>query len=91
MSNSSPLSDRSSSRRPAALIPWTFVALLIIVCAWLVQLCLALRAENILLRQQQALTDIELRSTQQHLEAERILNRHSAASKSADNASSPTP
>ena len=83
--------DPSPRWRPAGLIPWAFVALLVIVCAWLVQLCLALRAENVLLRQQQALTDIELRSTRQHLEAERILNRHSAASKNAGDAPSPAP
>ncbi len=83
--------DPRPRTRLGPFVPWTFVALLVIVCAWLVQLCLALRAENILLRQQQALTDIELRSTQQHLEAERILSRHSAAPKPAANPPPPAP
>jgi|GEM_PF-3476624 len=82
MSPSSSSSDPGPRRRSNVLIPWAFVALLVIVCAWLVQLCLALRAENTLLRQQQELTELELRSTRQHLEAERILNQHAARQKS---------
>jgi hypothetical protein len=81
MPPSSPSSDLGP-RRPNVLIAWAFVALLAIVCAWLVQLCLALRAENTLLRQQQELAELELRSTRQHLEAERILNQHAARQKS---------
>lgn len=87
-----PSSPNHSPRlRLGALIPWAFVAVLAIVCAWLLQLTFALRAANTLLHQQQALTEIELRSTQQHLEAERILHRHSAASKATTDTPPPSP
>ena len=91
MPASSSPADPRPPLRAGSLVPWAFVALLAIVCAWLIQLCLALRAENVLLRQQEALTQIELRSARQHLEAERILSQHAARQKASAEAPPPAP
>ena len=57
-------------------LPWATVVLLALACGGLLQLVATLRAQNALLRDQQALLEVELRSTRQQLEAERILSRH---------------
>lgn len=54
-------------------VPWLLVATLGVLCLWLAQLYLTVQAENALLRDHQRLTELELRSAQQHAEAERIL------------------
>jgi len=56
--------------------PWivaAIVATLALLCAWLGQLALTMRAENALLRQEQSLAALELRAAHNQLEAERIV------------------
>lgn len=55
------------------------VATLAILCACLAQLWFMTRAENALLRDQQRLTELELRNARQHAEAERILTQREIA------------
>jgi anti-sigma-K factor RskA len=70
-------------RPPAALfrtvLPWVVAACFALSAAWLGQLYLATRAETQLLRDGNALVEISLKSTQQQLEAERILSRRQIA------------
>jgi hypothetical protein len=46
---------------------------LTVLCLWLAQLYFTTQAQNSLLRDQQRLTELELRNARQHAEAERIL------------------
>jgi hypothetical protein len=59
--------------------PWLAAAGLALACLWLGQAVFTLRAGNAVLRDQRALADLELRSTRQQLEAERLLTRHQLA------------
>ena len=63
---------------PAA-IAWAAAACFAIAAAWLGVRYLNARSANLLLRDQQALTDLELRSARNQLEAERIINRQQLA------------
>ena len=56
------------------LVPWAAAACLAIGSAWLGQRYLATRSEVTALRDQKALIEIALQSSQQQLEAERIVN-----------------
>ncbi|MDB6094103.1 MAG: hypothetical protein JWM32_1665 [Verrucomicrobia bacterium] len=56
-------------------MPWAAAAALAIGCAWLGQLYLSARSENVLLHDQQALADFELKSARHQLEAERLIAR----------------
>lgn len=80
--NSAPSSPPASPhahtpvRSPASLAawtPWFLVMTLTVLCLWLVQLYFTTQAQNSLLRDQQRLTELELRNARQHAEAERIL------------------
>ena len=64
---------RPTTFTPSRFLPWAIAASLALACAWLGQLYLTNRTENSLLRDQQALADLELRSTRQQAEAERLL------------------
>lgn len=64
---------RANAPRLSAWVPWTLVASLAILCLWLAQLLFMTRTENAVLRDQLQLAELELRSAQQHAEAERIL------------------
>ncbi|HWA85829.1 MAG TPA: hypothetical protein VG710_06380 [Opitutus sp.] len=69
----------SAPRAPRDLLLWllgALVATLVFLCAWLTQLCFQLRAENIRVRNEQALAELELRAVRNQLEAERILVAH---------------
>jgi hypothetical protein len=57
----------------AAWTPWFLVMTLTVLCLWLAQLYFTTQAQNSLLRDQQRLTELELRNARQHAEAERIL------------------
>lgn len=59
--------------------PWFAAAGLALACLWLGQAVFTLRASNAVLRDQQALADLELRGARQQLEAERLLARHQLA------------
>lgn len=64
------------------LIPWAIAAGFAVTCAWLGQLYLTSRAETALLRDQQALADLEIIGARHQVEAERILaNRQLADNK----------
>ena len=54
-------------------LPWAIAACLAVACGVVAQLYVSSKSRASLLEQQQALADIELRSVQQQLEAERIL------------------
>ena len=76
----SPGSDSEKVIRPSAalfrsLIPWAMAACFGLSAAWLGQLYLGMRAEASLLRDGRAIAELALKSTQQQLEAERILAR----------------
>lgn len=60
-------------------IPWLAAACLALACAWFGQLYLVTRAGNAVLREQQALAELELRGTRQQLEAERLLSHRQLA------------
>lgn len=64
-------------RPPAALFarfaPWAIAACFALLAAWTSQRYLSTRTEADLLQQRQALAEIELKASQQQLEAERIL------------------
>ncbi len=64
-------------RPPAALFarfaPWAIAACFALLAAWTGQRYLSTRTEADLLQQRQALAEIELKASQQQLEAERIL------------------
>lgn len=64
---------KSKILRFPSLLPWAIAASLALSAAWLGQLYLAAQAEAQLLRDTTALAEISLKSTQQQLEAERIL------------------
>ena len=70
-----------SANQPAKIIsffsvfPWAVAAALTLSAAWLGQLYLAAQAEARLLRDTTTLAEISRKSTQQQLEAERILTR----------------
>jgi anti-sigma-K factor RskA len=73
-------SDSEKVIRPSAalfrsLIPWAMAACFGLSAAWLGQLYLGMRAEASLLRDGRAIAELTLKSTQQQLEAERILAR----------------
>jgi anti-sigma-K factor RskA len=59
--------------RPLVLIPWAMAAGLVLGCLWLSQLYLTTKAENAVLKDQQSLAELELTSSRNQLEAERIL------------------
>jgi len=66
----------STPRSPSHLAPWflgALAAMLAFLCAWLVRLCVDLRAQNTLLQHEQSLSALELRAVRNQLEAERIL------------------
>lgn len=67
--------SRSSSSAALAWLGWAAAAGLAIVALWLGQLYFTAHTENSLLRQEQALAHAALRSSQNQLEAERILNQ----------------
>lgn len=78
--NSAPSSSSTSPHAPArspgsltAWTPWFLVMTLAVLCLWLAQLYFTTQAQNGLLREQQRLTELELRNARQHAEAERIL------------------
>ena len=56
-------------------IAWAAAACFALTAAWLGQHYLNARSANLVLRDQQALADLELRSARNELEAERIVNR----------------
>jgi anti-sigma-K factor RskA len=65
-------------RPPASLwriLPWAAAACLAFMCAWLGQRYVSARSEVTALRQRQELAEINLKSTEQQLEAERILTQ----------------
>jgi len=64
------------SFRLPAWLPWAAAACLALTSAWFGQLYLGSRFEAAALRDQQALADFQLRSTRNHLEAERLIARH---------------
>jgi len=55
------------------VVPWAAAVVFAFASAWLGQLYLSGRAENALLRDQQQLADLELRSARQQTEAERLI------------------
>ena len=59
--------------RPLVFIPWAMAAGLVLGCLWLSQLYLNTKAENAVLQDQQTLAELELTSSRNQLEAERIL------------------
>jgi len=60
-------------------LPWAIAAGFALGTVWFAQLYVASRSEAELLRSQAALTEISLRSSQQQLEAERIIIRQQLA------------
>lgn len=60
--------------RPAVIIPWTIAAGLAIGCVWLSQLFLQSRAGYSVLQDESALSQIEVSTARNELEAERILS-----------------
>jgi anti-sigma-K factor RskA len=74
---------RSRLRSPSPVLrtflPWSIAACLALACAGLAQLYLSSRAESALFRNETALSDLELRSVRQQLEAERLLARRELA------------
>jgi hypothetical protein len=61
-------------RRPMPpLVPWVAAACLALAAGQMARLYVAVRAENIALRDQAALADVERKSADNQLEAERIL------------------
>jgi len=58
------------------LLPWAAAAAIAIGCAWLAGLYQVSSLENRLLRNEQALADLALRSARNQLEAERVLAKH---------------
>lgn len=69
----SPLREQSLLLRPAVLLPWVIAAALAIACFWLGNLYTQSRAANSVLEDQQRLSQVEVASAQNELEAERIL------------------
>lgn len=72
--------DSEKIIRPSAtlfrsVIPWAIAACFALSAAWLGQLYLAARANASLLRDGRTMAELSLKSTQQQLEAERILSR----------------
>jgi anti-sigma-K factor RskA len=61
------------------LLPWAAAACFALTAAWLGQLYLSARSEAGLLRDTQTLSDLSLKSSQNQLEAERILARRQLA------------
>lgn len=57
------------------ILPWAAAACFALVSAWTGQLYLSSRSEASLLRDTQSLTELSLKSAQNQIEAERILNR----------------
>lgn len=60
-------------------LPWTFVAALALLSLGLAQLHFTSRAQIALQHDQQTLTELELRSARQQLEAERLINHRQIA------------
>lgn len=77
MSDSAPNPPRPFNL--SRMLPWALAAMVALAGAWLGQLHLASQAKNALLEDQYRLTDLELRSTRQHAEAERLLARRQLA------------
>ena len=79
MSEQSQASKQTSSgpdrRLAAVLVPWFLAGVLALAAAQATRLYLAARAEAISERREANLADLELRSTRNQLEAERILSR----------------
>jgi hypothetical protein len=67
------MSKANERRLIFLLVPWAVAACLGLAAAQMAKLYLALRAENIALRDQAELADIERKSADNQLEAERIL------------------
>jgi anti-sigma-K factor RskA len=59
--------------RPEVLVPWAIAAGLALGCLWFSQLYLTTRAENAVLQDQRTLAELDLSSSRNQLEAERIL------------------
>ncbi len=64
--------------RLSRMIPWAAAAALVVCSAWLGSRYLAVRVEADLARKEQKLTELTLQSSQQQLEAERIIARRRA-------------
>lgn len=64
-------------------LPWAAAACLALSTAWLGQLYYASRSETSLLRDQQALADVELKSARNQIEAERIIAKQEASTGTA--------
>ena len=62
--------------RTPVWLPWAAAACLAVTCAWLGQLYLGTRYEADTLRDEQAVTDFQLRSARNQLEAERLIATH---------------
>ena len=65
--------EQSLLTRPAVLLPWAISAALAIACFWLGSLYMQSRAGNSVLEDQQRISQLEIASAQNELEAERIL------------------
>ena len=63
-----------------AWFPWAAAACLAITTAWFAQLYFSSRYENVILRDQQALAEFELRSARNQLVAERLIASHELSS-----------
>jgi hypothetical protein len=70
-----PMSEKSPASNQTSLIPWVLVACLALAAALATRLYVAARAEAVSERLQASLADLELRSTRNQLEAEKILSR----------------
>ena len=62
-----------------SLLPWAAAAGFALVAGWFAQLYIASRAETEMVSAQQMLADLEIKSTRQQLEAERLLARRQLA------------
>jgi len=66
---------RAGALSGRSVIPWAVAALLALGAAWLGARYVAIRWELALLRDQNALLEVALKSIEQQLEAERIITR----------------
>ena len=77
---------RGTYFRPSQFLPWAAAACLALAAAWFGQRYLSTRSEAVMLQDQKTLAELELKSTRNQLEAERIVVRQQLADLTAQSA-----
>ena len=77
---------RGTDFRPAQIFPWAAAACLALAAAWFGQRYLSTRSETVMLQDQKTLAELELQSTRNQLEAERLVVRQKLADLTAESA-----